>query len=108
MSENIIYLTQETFEDEVLKSPIPVLVDFYADWCGPCKALGPVIDSLAGKYKGKAKICKLNIDHHRNLAISYGIMSIPTLFFIKDGEIKERITGALPQPAIEEKLDALL
>jgi thioredoxin 1 len=108
MADNTIYLTEDTFEDEVLKSPIPVLVDFYADWCGPCKALGPVIDSLSGKYKGKAKICKLNIDQHRNLAIAYRVMSIPTLFFIKDGEIKERITGALPQPAIEEKLDALL
>ncbi|NLP31310.1 MAG: thioredoxin [Clostridiales bacterium] len=108
MADNTIYLTEDTFEDEVLKSPIPVLVDFYADWCGPCKALGPVIDSLSDKYKGKAKICKLNIDQHRNLAIAYRVMSIPTLFFIKDGEIKERITGALPQPAIEEKLDALL
>jgi thioredoxin 1 len=108
MSVNTIHLTEETFDNEVLKSSVPVLVDFYADWCGPCQALGPVINTLADKYKGKAKICKLNIDEQRKLALSYKVMSIPTLFFFKDGEIKERITGGLPQPVLEEKLDALL
>lgn len=107
MSTNIIYLTVDTFEEEVLKSPVPVLVDFYADWCGPCQALAPLMDVLADKYEGKAKVCKLNIDEQRKLALSYKVMSIPTLFFIKDGEIQERITGALPQPALEEKLEAL-
>ncbi|MGI6728124.1 MAG: thioredoxin [Anaerovoracaceae bacterium] len=108
MSKNTIYLTVDTFEEEVLKSSIPVLVDFYADWCGPCQALAPVIDSLADKYKGKAKICKLNIDEQRKLALSYKVMSIPTLFFFKNGEVTERVTGALPLATLEEKLESLL
>ena len=108
MSANTVYLTVDTFEEEVLKSEIPVLVDFYADWCGPCQALVPVIDSLSEKYAGKAKICKLNIDEQRKLALNYKVMSIPTLFFFKNGELAERITGALPQVMLEQKLDALL
>jgi thioredoxin 1 len=108
MSENIKYLTVDNFDEEVLKASQPVLVDFYADWCGPCQALGPIIDNLADKYAGKIKIAKLNIDEHRKVALTYRVMSIPTLFFFKDGEIVERITGALPQAALEQKLDALL
>ncbi|HHX13987.1 MAG TPA: thioredoxin [Clostridiales bacterium] len=102
------YLTVDNFDEEVLKASQPVLVDFYADWCGPCQALGPIIDNLADKYAGKIKIAKLNIDEHRKVALTYRVMSIPTLFFFKDGEIVERITGALPQAALEQKLDALL
>lgn len=108
MSNNVLYLTEETFETEALKSEIPVLVDFYADWCGPCKMVAPIMDDMAEKYAGKAKICKINIDEQRKLAIANKVMSIPTLFFIKDGEVKERITGALPQSQLEEKLQALL
>lgn len=108
MSNNVLYLTEETFETEALKSEIPVLVDFYADWCGPCKMVAPVMDAMAEKYAGKAKICKINIDEQRKLAIANKVMSIPTLFFIKDGEVKERITGALPQSQLEEKMQALL
>lgn len=108
MSNNVLYLTEETFETEALKSEIPVLVDFYADWCGPCKMVAPIMDAMAEKYAGKAKICKINIDEQRKLAIANKVMSIPTLFFIKDGEVKERITGALPQSQLEEKMQALL
>ncbi len=108
MSENTLYLTADNFDEEVLKSDKPVLVDFYADWCGPCQAIAPVIDELADKYAGKAKICKINIDDHRKVALTYKVMSIPTMFFFKDGEIKERITGGLPASVLEEKLDALL
>ena len=108
MSNNVLYLTEETFEAEALKSEIPVLVDFYADWCGPCKMVAPIMDAMAEKYAGKAKICKINIDEQRKLAIANKVMSIPTLFFIKDGEVKERITGALPQSQLEEKMQALL
>lgn len=108
MSNNVLYLTEETFETEALQSEIPVLVDFYADWCGPCKMVAPVMDAMAEKYAGKAKICKINIDEQRKLAIANKVMSIPTLFFIKDGEVKERITGALPQSQLEEKMQALL
>lgn len=106
--KDIIYLTDENYENEAMQSELPVLVDFYADWCGPCKMVGPIIEDLAAKYAGKAKICKINIDEQRKLAITNKVMSIPTLFFIKDGEIKERISGALPQSVLEEKLDALL
>lgn len=107
MSKNTVHLTADNFDGEVIKSSVPVLVDFYADWCGPCQALGPVIDNLADKYQGKAKICKINIDEHRKIALTYKVMSIPTMFLFKDGEIKERITGGLPASVLEEKIDAL-
>ncbi len=106
--KNIIFLTDETYETEVMGSDVPVLVDFYADWCGPCKMIGPSLESMADKYEGKAKICKINIDEQRKLAMANKVMSIPTLFYIKNGEIVERITGALPQSVLEEKMDALL
>lgn len=106
--KDIIYLTDENYESEAMNADIPVLVDFYADWCGPCKMVGPILEDLAVKYEGKAKICKINIDEQRKLAIANKVMSIPTLFFIKDGEIKERVSGALPQSVLEEKLDALI
>lgn len=108
MSTNTIYLTADNFEEEVINSKVPVLVDFFAEWCGPCQALSPVIDALADKYNGKAKICKINIDDHRKIALTYKVMSIPTMFFFKDGEIKERVTGGLPAPVLEEKIEALL
>jgi len=104
---NIIYLTDENFKSEALESDMPVLVDFYADWCGPCKMVGPILEDMASKYDGKAKICKINIDDQRKLALTNKVMSIPTLFFIKNGEIRERISGALPQVVLEEKLEAL-
>ena len=106
--KDVVYLTDENYEKEALESDVPVLIDFYADWCGPCKMVGPIIEDMAAKYAGKAKICKICIDEQRKLAITNKVMSIPTLFFIKDGEVKERISGALPQSALEEKLDALI
>lgn len=106
--KDIIYLTDENYESEAMQSDIPVLVDFYADWCGPCKMVGPILEDMATKYAGKAKICKINIDEQRKLAIANKVMSIPTLFFIKDGEVNERVSGALPQSVLEEKLDALI
>ncbi len=108
MSEKIIQLTSDTYKSEVMQSDIPVLVDFYADWCGPCKMIAPVVEELAEKYDGKIKFCKLNIDDHKTTAITNKVMSIPTLFFVKNGELVERVTGAIPQPSMEEKLEALL
>ena len=81
------YFTDENFNQEVLSSDLPVLVDFYADWCGPCKMLAPVIEALAGEWEGKAKIGKLNVDTAPNTAQQYGIMSIPTLLYFKNGEV---------------------
>lgn len=103
----MINLTAENYEAEVLQSDIPVIVDFYADWCGPCQTVLPIIAAMDQKYEGKAKICKINIDEQKKLAISNKVMSIPTLFFIKGGEIKERVNGALSQSEIESKLEAL-
>jgi len=105
---DIIYVTDETYESEVMNSEIPVLVDFYADWCGPCQMVGPILETLAAQYKDKAKIVKINIDEQRKLAIANKVMSIPTMLFIKNGEIKERFSGALPQSVLEEKLNVLI
>lgn len=104
----MVHLNNYNFQNEVLASDIPVLVDFYADWCGPCKMVGPLLEDMSPKYDGKAKICKLNIDDHEDLARKYKVMSIPTLLFIKDGETVERVSGALPQEVLEEKLNNLL
>lgn len=108
MSNKVIQLTGDTYQTEVLESDIPVLVDFYADWCGPCQMVTPVIDAMAEKYEGKIKFCKINIDEQKATAITNKVMSIPTLFFVKDGAIVERVMGAIPEPAMDEKIQALL
>jgi thioredoxin 1 len=105
---NLTNLTEDAFDAEALKSDIPVVIDFYADWCGPCKMVAPIMDVLSVKYAGKVKFFKVNIDEQRKLAITHKVMSIPTLFFIKDGEIRDKITGAVPQPVLEEKIEVLL
>ena len=101
-------VTDQNFDEEVVKSDVPVLVDFYADWCGPCQMITPVIEELAGEYEGKAKVVKLNVDESQETAQKYGVMSIPALLFFKDGEEVERLTGALPKDALAEKLDSLM
>lgn len=108
MSDKIVYPTIDTFETEVMHSNKPVLVDFYADWCGPCQSLAPTLESLAEKYDGKVTICKINVDQAQQLAIAHKIMSIPTMLFVKNGEIKERLTGAYPEDVLIQKIDALL
>lgn len=107
-SDKIVYLTDENFDSEAVQSDIPVLIDFYADWCGPCRMVAPVLDTLADKYDSKVKICKINVDEQRKLAIAHKVMSIPTLLFMKDGEVTERVSGALPEATLEQKLEALL
>ncbi len=107
-NDKVIFLTEETYETTAVQSDIPVVIDFYADWCGPCRMVAPVFDALADKYDGTAKICKVNVDEQKQLAMTHRVMSIPTVIFMKNGEVVDRVTGALPQAAFEEKINALL
>ena len=86
-------LTSETFDKEVTESSLPVLVDFYADWCGPCKAMSPVVEQLAAEYEGKVKVCKINVDDSQDIAARFGVMSIPTFIFFKDGKAAGKMVG---------------
>ena len=96
---------ESNFDAEVLQSDIPVFVDFYADWCGPCKMMSPVIDKLAEEFDGKIKVGKVNVDENGDLAVKYGIMSIPNMVFFKNGEVADRVVGAIPKPAMKEKFE---
>lgn len=100
-------VTDQDFDAEVLKSDIPVMIDFFAEWCGPCKMLLPIVEELAGEYDGKVKIVKVNVDDSPETAQKYGVMSIPTLVFVKGGEEVDRAQGALPKDALKAKLDAV-
>lgn len=100
--------TSANFEKEVLAADMPVFVDFYADWCGPCKMMAPVIEKLAEKYDGKVKVGKCNIDEENMIASRYGIMSIPTMMLFINGEVKETIVGAVQQKELEEKIEKFL
>ena len=100
--------TKDSFEKEVLESKEPVLIDFYADWCGPCKMMAPVVEKLAEKYEGKVKVGKVNSDDEPELAQMFQVMSIPNFVIITDGKVVDRVIGAVPQQALEEKLDAQL
>jgi thioredoxin 1 len=103
----IINLTQENFEKEVLQSPKPVLVDFWAEWCGPCKMIGPLLDELATEYDGKVKIGKINTDEQQQLASQYGINSIPTLLFFKNGQVVNQMIGARSKRDFKTALDGV-
>lgn len=102
-----IHFTDENFNQEVLSSDIPVLVDFYADWCGPCKMLAPVIEALAEEFEGKVKVGKLNVDNAPDTAQKYGIMSIPTLLYFKNGELVNKSIGVVAKSEIEQVLNSL-
>ena len=103
-----IEFTDANFDQEVLKSNVPVLVDFWAVWCGPCKMIAPFVEELAGEYQGKVKIGKVDVDNNPNISMTYGIRSIPTLLIFRDGKIADQIIGAVPKQAIAQKLDAQL
>lgn len=101
-------LTTQEFQSEVLESTEPVLVDFFATWCGPCKMMAPVIDQLSEEMNGKAKVYKIDVDQARDIAAKYSIMSVPTLVFFKNGEVADQIIGAAPKDRLIEKINELI
>lgn len=104
-SDKIITLTKDNFEQEVVNSDKPVIIDFWAEWCGPCRAVAPIMDELANEYEGKIKIGKVNVDNEGELAMKYRIMSIPTVMVYKDGQMVEKIIGARPKEEFAKFID---
>ncbi|MCB1154964.1 MAG: thioredoxin [Deltaproteobacteria bacterium] len=98
----VVQLTDENFGTEVLKSDVPVLVDFWAPWCGPCRMVGPIVEELAGQYAGRIKVGKLNVDDNQITATNYKVRGIPTLLLFKNGEVADQMVGAAPKPKLEE------
>ena len=107
MSEPIA-VTDANFQSEVLESKLPVLIDFWAAWCGPCRMIAPIVEELSSEYEGRAKICKLDVETEQKTAAEFGVRSIPTLLIIKDGKVADQLIGAVPKDQISEKLDAVL
>jgi thioredoxin 1 len=107
-SNDVVTLQDATFDKEVLKSDLPVLVDFWAVWCGPCKAIAPAVEELATQYKGKVKIAKMDVDEHQQIPQQFGIRSIPTLLLFKGGRVVDTIIGAVPKSKLEESLKKAL
>ena len=105
---DLLHVSDATFEEEIIKADIPAMVDFWAEWCGPCKMVGPVVESLAKEYEGKIKIAKMDVDENRETPAKFGIRSIPTLILFKDGKVAHTIIGAVPKGDIEEELKKLL
>ena len=103
-----VEITDASFESEVIEAPVPVVVDCWAPWCGPCKTMGPVLDTLASEYRGRVKIAKLNVDENQGTASRFSIMSIPTLLFVKDGKVVDTATGAVPKQQISGRIDRML
>ena len=100
--------TSSNFSNEVMRSDIPVMVDFYADWCGPCQMMMPVVEEMAEAYDGRVKIGKVNTDEEQELAMTYGVMSIPSFLFIKDGKVVDQAMGYMPKNILAKKIDNLL
>ncbi len=101
-------ITDANFEEIVLKSDKPVVVDFWAEWCGPCRMIGPSIEDMAGEYDGRAIVGKVNVDHNPGVSAQFGVRNIPTVLFIKGGEVADKVVGAVPKAQLTQKLDAIL
>jgi thioredoxin 1 len=108
MSETVLHIEGNRFQDEVVRSDRPVVVDFYADWCGPCKIIEPVIHQLSKEYDGKVKFVKIDTDDNQELAMQFGIMSIPTVMFFAKGKVEDIVIGAVPASVLKSKLNSLL
>ena len=108
MGKNTIEISEQNFEEQVLGSDQPVLVDFWAEWCGPCHIVAPVIEEVAAEYKDKIVVGKLNVDHNPGIAAKYGIRGIPTMLLFKDGQVNNQIVGAVPKTHIVEMVDSVL
>ncbi len=105
---DLLQITDQNFDSEVLKSDVPVLVDFWAEWCGPCKMIAPVVEELAGEYNGKLKVGKLDVDAHGSIAQQYRILSIPTVIIFKNGQVESQIVGAVPKKEFQKHIDKAL
>ena len=108
MGANVLKFTDSNFEGEVVKSDIPVLVDFWAEWCGPCRLMGPILDEMAPAYAGKLKIGKVNVDENQDTPSQFGVMNIPTMIVFKNGKEAERIVGAMSKADLQKKIDKAL
>lgn len=108
MSDNVKEFTSDNFSAEVIESDTPVLVDFWAEWCGPCRVIAPVVDEIATEYLQKVKVGKLNVDNHNQVASQYGVRSIPALLIFKNGAVANQIVGAVPKNKITEILDSVI
>ena len=108
MSQLVNEFTDANFDNDVTKSDIPVLIDFWATWCGPCKAIAPIVEEIAEEYNGKVKVGKLDVDQNQNSAMKFGVRSIPTLLIMKNGEVLNQIVGSVPKTEITDKLDGII
>ena len=108
MSEHVLEFTVGSFDSDVLQSDLPVLVDFWAEWCGPCKSIAPVIEEIAVEYKGKVRVGKVDVDQNNQIAMQFGVRSIPTLLILKEGKVVKQLVGAVPKNNITELLDQVI
>jgi thioredoxin 1 len=107
MNGTVLHIKGDSFQDEVVRSKLPVVVDFYADWCGPCRIIAPLMEQFAKEYAGKVKFVKINTDDNQELASQFGIMSIPTVMFFSNGRVEDIVVGAVPGAVFKQKLESL-